>query len=196
MTSNQRNWTVLIVTISVIGLPVYAYIQDSARTEEDIVLMLRVTALTSFMLYLLVFVARPLRQLFATPLTQTMLGNRRYYGIAFAGSHTVHLALIVAFVLDANPSPQIVVLGGIAYVLLFSMLITSFDAPATAIGSTAWRRLHKTGLYWNGGIFAAVLLPKVIGDPGNLTYLAAAVLVMSAIGVRVLAFVKGRQQSN
>ncbi len=72
-----------------------------------------------------------------------MLKNRRYFGIVFAGSHTVHLALIIKFALDPINLPPTLLIGGTAYALLQLMLITSFNAPAAAVGPVAWRRLHR-----------------------------------------------------
>lgn len=105
MTSNQKNWTVLLTSMLVIGVPVLALLQMNAADEESVTLVLRLTAWISFLVYVLIFITRPVRQLFASPLTRTMLNNRRYFGIVFAGSHTVHLALIIKFALDPNNLP-------------------------------------------------------------------------------------------
>lgn len=199
MTSNHKNWTVLISTMLLIGLPVLAFVQNDPGNEERLRLMLRATAFTSFLVYLLVFVTRPLRQLVESPVTRTMLRNRRYFGIVLAGSHTVHLFVIIwvfAFVQKSAPPIAVLALGGSAYVLLYSMLITSFDRPAQAIGPVAWRRLHKTGLYWNGGIFAVSLVPKLFTQPGKPLYLVSTVIIVAAVGIRLLAFFRGRRQSN
>jgi DMSO/TMAO reductase YedYZ heme-binding membrane subunit len=77
--------------------------------------------------------------------------------------HTVHLALIGCR-FESFPDLEYTVsggiVGGLAYLLIYLMLITSFDAPARAIGAKAWRRLHKTGLYVVGFVFVATLLPE------------------------------------
>ena len=59
MTSNQKNWTVLFATMLVIGLPVFAFVQMDAGSEEGVILMLRLTAWVSLLVYLLVFITRP-----------------------------------------------------------------------------------------------------------------------------------------
>ena len=171
------------------GLPVIASIELSAE-EEQISLLLRRTAHTSFLIYLLIFVTRPLRQLWPSPVTRTMRDNRRYFGIVLAGSQTVHLALIIAFVLGPEVPLVVLIVGGIAYALLYSMLITSFDRPAAAIGPIAWRRLHKTGLYWNGSVFAVALVPGVFKQPTEWAYWLFAALLVAAVGIRLTAFWK------
>ncbi|MCH6549542.1 MAG: hypothetical protein IH812_06925 [Proteobacteria bacterium] len=192
MKSNQKNWTVLCTSLLVIGVPVLAFLQMNAADEESVTLVLRLTAWISFLVYVLIFITRPVRQLFASPLTRTMLNNRRYFGIVFAGSHTVHLALIIKFALDPNNLPPTLLIGGAAYALLYLMLITSFNAPAAAIGPVAWRRLHKTGLYWIGGTFTFTLVSNFLSAPDNPALQASTVLILGAISVRILAFLKNR----
>ena len=192
MTSNQKNWTVLLTTMLIIGSLVMTVLQKSDASEQSVIQMLRLTAWISFLIYLLAFAARPARQLFKTALTKTMLMNRRYIGIAFAGSHTVHLVLIILFVLDPNNLPPTVLVGGTAYALLYLMLITSFDAPAAAIGPVAWRRLHKTGLYWIGATFTFTVIAGVLRAPEDPWSLLFAALLMIAITLRVIAYLKGR----
>jgi DMSO/TMAO reductase YedYZ heme-binding membrane subunit len=147
MTSNQKNWTVLLSTMLAIGAVVLTILEMNGVNKESVSLVLRLTAWVAFLAFLLVFVTRPLRELLKTPMTAIMLKNRRYLGIVFAGAHSVHLVLIVTFVLDPSVLQPRLAIGAIAYVLLYLMLITSFDGPAAAIGPVAWRRLHKTGLY-------------------------------------------------
>ncbi len=190
MTSNQRNWAVLLTSMLAIGVPVLAFLQMNAADEESVSLVLRLTAWISFLVYVLIFITRPVQQLVESPLTRTMLRNRRYFGIVFAGSHTVHLALIIRFALDPNNLPPTLLIGGAAYALLYLMLITSFNAPAAAIGPVAWRRLHKTGLYWIGGTFTFTFISSFLSAPDNLAYQASAALIFAAISVRILAFLK------
>lgn len=104
---------------------------------------------------------------------------------------SVHLALI-ACRFNTIPNLEFDVLngvfGGTAYALMYLMLITSFDAPARAIGPKAWRILHKTGLYFLGLIFVATLLP----DPGDEMFTVARIwffaLTKGAVLIRLTAF--------
>lgn len=125
----------MLTTMLALRVPVSTAIQNDPGDEVLVRLMLRVTALTSFSIYLLVFVSRPMQQPRATALTRKLLNNRRYLGIAFAGAHLVHPALIIGFVCGSKiplPTPLV---GGTACLLLSLMLITSLDAPpAAAIG--------------------------------------------------------------
>jgi hypothetical protein len=169
---------------------VLTIIEKNGTDAATVFLTLRLTALTSFLIYLFLFVARPLQQLVDSRISRSMKRNRRYFGIALAGSHTVHLILITMFVFGTGVPSGVLVSGGIAYAFLYLMLITSFDAPAAAIGPVAWRRLHKAGLYWIGGIFTFTLSKNFIANPGSLVHQIIVVLILAAISVRVIAFLK------
>lgn len=190
MTSNQKNWMVLLLTMLVIGAVVLTIMEKNGVDEGIMTLTLRLTALTSLLIYLLIFVARPLHQLVDSKKTRSMKRNRRYFGIALAGSHTVHLVLIINFVFGTGIPLQTLVIGGVAYSLLYLMLITSFDTPAAAIGPVAWRRLHKTGLYWIGGTFVFTLSKNFISNPHSPIHQVVVVLIIAAISVRAFAFLK------
>lgn len=178
-----------------IGAVVLTTLEKNGTDEATVVLLLRLTAFTSFVIFLLLFVARPLQQLVDSQLTQSMKRNRRYFGIAFAGSHTVHLVLIINFVFGTGVPLQTLVIGGIAYSFLYLMLITSFDTPAAAIGPVAWRRLHKAGLYWIGGTFTFTLGNNFISNPHSPVHQVAVILILAAISVRVIAFLKRQKTS-
>ena len=145
------------------------YLENAGADDAHLVSLLTLTARIAFMIYLLIFVARPLRQLMPNDLTKWLLSERRSLGIAFAAVHTVHLGLIftrhdIESLLDR---PLIgTAVGATAYLLMYLMLLTSFDAPARRLGPKNWRRLHKTGLYFIGFVFFATLLP----EPGQAVY--------------------------
>ena len=195
MTSNQKNWTVLLSTMLAIGAVVLTIFEKNGVDEEIVTLTLRLTAWTSLLIYLLIFAARPLNQLVDSQKTRSMKKNRRYFSIAFAGSHTVHLVLIVNFVFGPGIPLQTLVIGGIAYLFLYLMLITSFDTPAAAIGPVAWRRLNKAGLYWIGGTFFFTLVNNFISNPHSPMHQVLVVLILAAISVRVIAFLKREKPS-
>ncbi len=188
MTSAQKNWTVLLSTMLAAGAVVLTIFDKNGTDEATVVLTLRLTAFSSLLIYLLLFVARPMRQLVDSQLTRALKENRRYFGIALAGSHTVHLMLIVNYVLGPGVPFQTLFIGGVAYSFLYLMLITSFDAPAAAIGPVAWRRLHKAGLYWIGGTFTFTLGKNFIANPDSLVHQIVVAVILAAISVRVIAF--------
>lgn len=120
---------------------------------EGIRAVIRLTARTSFVLFLAAFTASALAQIFPSPTTHWLRRNRRYLGVAFAFSHLVHLVFIILlFKLDPatfwiGRTPTSLIAPSITYVFIFAMAATSFDRTAEAIGATAWKWLHWLGAY-------------------------------------------------
>ena len=170
MRSNQKNLTVFgAVAAAVAGL-MYAIALTKGTDASGLHVMLRISGRISTLIFLVVFVARPQYQLLTKSWTRSLLQNRRYVGISFAAAHTVHLFVILWLwrsVPDEVFAIQTIIVGGAGFILMYLMLITSFDAAAKAIGPKAWRRLHKTGLYWIGFIFAVDFFGLPIDDEAH-----------------------------
>ncbi|MDH3350650.1 MAG: hypothetical protein OEM60_15020 [Gammaproteobacteria bacterium] len=196
LTSSQRNWAVFFASAGLIGLLSAAWLAVSGTSDDNVRLLLRLSARAAFLVLLLIFIARPLRQLIATPATAKLLQNRRLLGIAFTGIHTAHLGLIfyrarVIPDFDLNISESL--LGALTYLVIYLMFLTSFDATARALGRSNWRVLHKVGLYWVFVAFLPTLLPDSLGQlagaNGFIILLAAVAIV-----TRLTAFLASRQR--
>lgn len=199
MTSNRKNLAVLLgVTLPTVTL-LALWLNAAGASDDNLNIVLRLTARLSFMIYLVIFVARPLRQLIITGTTRWLLRERRSLGIAFATMHSIHLGLI-AYRYNTIPDIDFQASGSVpgmlAYTFIYLMLITSFDAPTRALGPKLWRLLHKTGLYFIGLIFVATLLPEE-GEP-IYTFERAwfVVLTGAAAFVRLTAWFAGRKKRN
>jgi sulfoxide reductase heme-binding subunit YedZ len=143
---------VLIVAIA-IGSTIAAMAVGGASGAN---LGIRITARTSAILFLLAFTASSLYQLWPTNTTKWIRRNRRYLGVAFAGSHLVHAVFIVATIIlnkkrfetGVEHTPHAVyVLDFIAYGFIIAMTITSFDRISKRMQYATWKRLHLTGSY-------------------------------------------------
>lgn len=114
-------------------------------------LLVRVTAWTSLVCFLLAYGAQALRDRWPSPITLSLRGHRRQWGWLLVGSHGIHLAGILGFkALDPVTFAAVVpaanwVTGGLAYVALALMGLTSFDRTAQALGPLWWSRLHRWG---------------------------------------------------
>lgn len=195
MTSNQRNWTVFLASSGITAIASAAYLNLTGISDDSIRLLLRLSARIAFLVLLAIFVARPLRQLIVTPATATLLKNRRLLGVAFAGIHTAHLALIF-YRADQVPEFEFIVLeslpGAATYLIIFLMLVTSFDWPARAIGRKAWKILHKFGLYWIFTIFLLTQLPRSLDHLAETNWWLIT-LVALALVIRLTAFLAKRR---
>jgi hypothetical protein len=154
----------------------------------------RFTARGAFSLLLLVFVARPLRQLIKTQATLALLRNRRSLGVGFAGIHTAHLVLIfyLIYQVPTFEFDWLTRLPGIAtYTMMYVMLITSFDRPSRAIGARRWKVLHKLGLYWLFAAFAQRELPRSLDNVDLAIWLLTTSIVVAVV-IRLTAYFAGR----
>jgi hypothetical protein len=148
-------WATLAV-LAIVG----AIFTVEGADAEGLGMAIRATARTSVVFFTAAFAASALRRRWPNDLTAWMLRNRRQLGVSYASSHLIHLLLILTvagwtvhgFV---TVRPMITIVGGgIAYVFLALMTLTSFDTTATWLGPRNWRRLHVTGAYYNWFIFA------------------------------------------
>lgn len=163
--------------------------------EEGIRAAIRLTARTSIVLFMLAYVASSLRALWRTPATKWLLANRRYVGVSFAVSHTLHLLFIVALYQVSEEfrrdlSMTTVIGGGLAYVFLYAMALTSSDRAYQLLGRRAWKTLHTAGMHWIWFIFFVSYLPRALKDP---LYIPFAALLIAGLGVRIASRLRLRQ---
>lgn len=165
----------------------------SGTGEEGWRAVIRATARTSLVLFTAAYVASSLRAFHQGTATKWLLANRRYVGLSYAVSHTLHLAAIVVLSrvdADFETSAVALVFGGLAYVFLYAMALTSSDRAVAAMGIANWRRLHRTGMHYNWFIFAQSYLPRALAEPG--LYSVTALLVIGGAALRIAAYVRAR----
>ncbi len=160
--------------------------------EEGTRLVIRQTARISVLFFAAAFTASSLLRLRPAAWSRWMMRHRRWLGLSFALSHLVHLGAILRllqiapdFALD---TPTIVG-GGLAYVFVFLLAITSFDGAVKRLGARNWQRLHKTGAYYIWFIFTFSYLPRaVVSAP----FIAPSLLLIGAWALRIAAHWRSR----
>jgi DMSO/TMAO reductase YedYZ heme-binding membrane subunit len=187
----RKNLTVFGLSLLLAGGSVLTYFSSNGADEEHLRQMLRLSAWMALLIYLVVFVTRPLNQLVGSSFSRTLLRNRRYFGITLAAVMSVHLVLLLIVNDQAFKN-----VGPIVYVLLFLMLLTSFDSAPAKLGPRNWRLLHKTGLYGLGFAYALAVGGAFLKTPFDPVYLALTILMTAAITIRVAAFWKQRKKSD
>jgi hypothetical protein len=163
--------------------------------EAGLRALVRSTVRVSFLVFAFVYAAAPLRRLYPTPATRWLLRNRRFLGVSFAWAHGLHgLAILLlaqrlgdAFEVDAATAWG----GGLAYLLIAAMALTSFDRTARWLGAQRWALLHRAGLHWLWFIFALNWTTSVFL---SLTYLPFALLTWGLAALR-LAALRARRSS-
>ncbi|MFY0576566.1 hypothetical protein ACN28S_21510 [Cystobacter fuscus] len=103
---------------------------------------IRVTARTSFVLFLATFTASSFASLLPGPFTHALLRERRIVGLSFAFSHLLHAIAIYSFG-QLNPefwpgrSTVTNLPGTIGYVAILLLAVTSHRGLARRMGPTA-----------------------------------------------------------
>jgi len=166
--------------------------------EEGIRAVIRLTARTSIAIFALVYIASSLRVFWRTPTSKWLLANRRYLGLSFAVSHSLHLLFIVFLYQGSETfrrdlSATTVIFGGLAYVFMAAMAVTSSDRAYDAMGRRAWKALHTAGMHWIWFIFAFSYLPRAAQSPA---YIPVAAVLLAVLGVRVAAYRRQRRSTS
>ena len=191
--SAGKNWAVFLSFTLLTVIVAVAWLSSVDLMDDNIRLAVRHSAKLAFALLILVIAARPLRQLLQKPWTARLLQNRRLIGVAFAGTMTGHLALII---FRFSYSPELtyplsgLIVGGGAYAMIYLLFITSFNGPTRALGPRRWKILHRTGLVWTGLIFG---VPRPLSEISDPEYLMLGIPLMFALAIRFLAWRRSKQ---
>jgi hypothetical protein len=189
----MNGWRLTGVLTALLCAMSLALLALNAGDIEGIRLVIRATARTSLLLFVLAFTASALVELAPSDLTRWQRRNRRYLGVSFAVSHVIHLAAILALAsLDRELFWKLtnlgtIVLAGAAYLFIAAMTATSFDRTAAWLGPRNWRRLHLIGGWYIWISFAVAVGKRV---PLDRFYWPMAVLVLAAAAVRLIAMAR------
>ena len=163
--------------------------------EEGVRVLIRATARTSFVLLLAAFVASSARRLWRNDATSWLLRNRRYLGVSFSASHALHLAGILTLVTRwpdsfwSKTSNATIFGGGLGYLFVAAMTLTSSDAAVRRLGLRRWKVLHRVGIWVLFGIFVLTYGPAGLSHPA---YLPASLACIGALGLRIAARIRAR----
>ena len=180
-----EKWRIAALTTVGIGVCVLLILLVSGLNEDNLRLLLRVTARSSLLLFLLAFGATSMHLVLRNSATAWTLKNRRYLGVSFAISHFIHLGFIVWLAMVypepffSNTGLSFWIVGGTAYLFITAMAITSFEIPRKWLGEKKWSLLHTTGGYLVLFVFFQAYVPKAfMGDLFRMPFAAAILLVV------------------
>jgi sulfoxide reductase heme-binding subunit YedZ len=166
--------------------------------EDGVRALIRASARTSLVLFLLAFTASSLRTFAANEVTAWLLRNRRYIGLSFAVSHLLHLAAIADVAIrwphpfmEQSAQPLTIVGGGAGYLALTLMTVTSMNGAVRKLGAARWRALHLAGSWILWIIFAESYLGRAVVSPW---YAPAALAIVGAAVLRTTAWHRRRRQ--
>lgn len=189
---NARKWPTLLGLVAGLSA-VAAGFAVGSDTVTQWQLAARWTARVGFPILILTYLASSLATLWPSDMSRALLRDRRWWGLGFAASHTVHLVALVVFLrLSGGTRPLPVLLGGGgAYVLLYLMAFTSSGAAQRALGAN-WKRLHTVGIHWLWFIFAFSYFGRMLKPETMLEGSIGFTIAMGALALRMLAVRKRR----
>ncbi|MCJ1885064.1 hypothetical protein LNN38_09435 [Pseudomonas sp. LA21] len=160
---------------------------------------IRVTARTSFALFLAAFLASSLAALVPSEFTRGLLRERRFLGLAFAFSHAVHAVLIILYVkffpetFWHGRSVTTSIPGSIGYLFIILLAVTSFPYAVKLLGARIWKGLHSTGTWVIAGVFFLSFYKRL---PLGSWYPLGFGLIFSAIAFKLVAKLAVRLRRN
>jgi len=173
-------------------ITVAAYLGHGGWTYEGAAAAARLTARNSFTWFLAAWSASALARLWPGAWRAALLRRRRSVGLGFAAAHTVHLAALLTaiFVFGHGARLTTVIGGGIGYLFVLAMAVTSNDAAVRRLGPRRWHLLHATGGYVIAGIFAFSYFGRIAVDP--IVGVPMTALIVGAATLRILAWIRKR----
>jgi DMSO/TMAO reductase YedYZ heme-binding membrane subunit len=169
---------------------------QNPTVETALASLTRHTARIAFGFFFVAFTTSAWLTWRTTPFTRWLMRNRRHVGLSFATVHFVHLAALSSLfaVRGETPDPVTLAGGGLAYLLLTLLVLTSNRAARTRLGR-GWRVLHLTGCWYLWLIFAQSYLgrlnPAAQAEP-YAVFVVLAALVLAVPLLRTWAWARRR----
>jgi methionine sulfoxide reductase heme-binding subunit len=175
--------TLIIATVFALILLAQGIREDSFR------LLIRLTARSSCILFLLAFVASAWQKLKPSQVSQCLLQNRRYFGLSMAISHGFHAVAIAGVaILTSENMVRNNFDANLGYVFILLMTITSFPRPAALLGRRSWKILHTLGIYYLWLSFTVGFGKRI--SESWLFYTPWVIVLICALILRLLVLVK------
>lgn len=181
------------------GVLGFAAIAAAFAAQSDLVAQwqyaAKYTARVGFPLLILAYVARPLVELTRSDWAKAILAKRKYLGLGFAVSHTIHLGALVTAIEVSGEGKGIVtyVFGGLAYAILYAMALTSNPTAMKRMGKW-WKRLHRTGIHYLWFIFLQSYVSRIFREDTMVEGAILASVAVAAGGIRFAAWLKSRRK--
>jgi len=195
-TMRLNGWHITYWTIGLILLAVMLFLASSPWNADSIKIAIRSTGRSSLFLFSIAVTASSVYYFWKAPFSKWVLQNRRYIGVSFAGSHFIHLGLI-ALVSIVFPEPFLEdqarsqwIFGGIGYVFVALMALTSSDKAQDWLGMKNWKKLHLIGVYYLWFVFFMTYVKHTKIDPSF--YTPFLVFTVAVLSLRLIKHFKAR----
>src|SRR5215472_9143481 len=159
--------------------------------ETTIRVAIRATARISFVLFLGAFLGDALYRLMPAAATRWLKANKDGFTLGFAGSHTVHLAFILALVAAIGREHALKGIMVVAFTTGF-LFIYALAAGVLLRHRTFWSsRFEALTHYYLMTLFAFSFTRHAITRP--LFYTPFVLVAVTAIGMRVAVAIRSRK---
>ncbi|MFZ9395910.1 MAG: hypothetical protein ACO25F_07620 [Erythrobacter sp.] len=195
MTQRQtvRRWPLVLGLV--LGLFALWFGLEMGRDPADAWnLAARYTARVGLPVFLLVYAISSLLRLYPHPLTKALMRDRRWWGLGFAATHTIHFYALYMAVTARGESLTVVTPGALAYAAILLMALTSNGTAQRAMGRN-WKRLHTTGIHVIWLIFTAAYAKRIPDPETMVTGLVGTSLCLLAASLRYAAWRKTRAKA-
>jgi peptidoglycan/LPS O-acetylase OafA/YrhL len=146
----------------------------------------RSTADVSAGFFLVAFSAASLARLWRSDATRWLRRERRGLGLGFCAAFMVHLlAVIGSSVTGDPPGPLAVLGGGLGYLLVLGMALTSRDQAVVWLGQRRWQLLHGAGMYYLWTIFTLGYLARIQRHDARTDHMVLFTLMVYALLLRL-----------
>jgi len=195
MTSNSSSdsrgiwaWQ-LVQLIMFLSLLIYCIIFfKSGFYEESTRQAIRLSARISVFLFCIAFGASAFHQWAKNSFSWWVFMNRKFFGISFAFNHLFHLFLLFILQKEFHPVFDLAAkfslfAGGMAYLFIILMLLTSFSFFEKMISRKNWKRLHTIGGYWIWTVFMSSYTKRVLDE--EWSYMPIVILLITVLLMRL-----------
>jgi len=177
------------VTIFSIGLYAVFFIKGGF-TEESTRMAIAWSAKISFTLFCMAFAASAAHKQIKNAFSFWWLMNRKYFGISFAINHLVHLGFLGVLQQGFHPvfdqaAGISLLAGGLAYLFIILMLLTSFEPFSNYLSRKNWKLLHTIGGYWIWVVFLSTYVKRV--QNVGVAFLPFVLILVIVLIIRLLS---------
>lgn len=154
----------------------------------------RWTARIGLPVFLLTYLASSIGRLWLNGYTRAVWRDRRWWGLGFAACHTIHLYALIRALQASGEERTLISLvpGGLAYLVLFAMVLTSNDAAMRALRKN-WKRLHTFGIHYLWLIFTLAYAGRLSDPDVRPEAIYGVTLCLLALTARLTAWRRPKQ---
>ncbi len=181
-------WTPLLVGLLLsIGAVGTGFITGTEHIEGA-QLSARWTSRVGVPVFLTAYLASTLFRLSKNDLTKTLMRQRRQWGLAFAWTHSVHLAALIYYLVIAKTPPDLITVlgGGLAYFMIYVMALTSNNWSMKLLGKN-WKRIHVFGIHYIWFIYVFTYLGRLADPELNHVGIVGSGILFGALIIRLYA---------